>query len=230
MTATTFSDQSHAGKLTKGGLVAIIKAPLRSKHVGKLLKLCAAERRIDVWQAVVVANFIMPILPGMRQLCGGGDVLRTPCKLWIVDEDGTTTAGGDGLVAIKTQRPHTPERTGMPAVVVTAERLSRVFYQDQIEVMCNGKQAVKVNGVSEHMHGNQCPYDLAGGAIDAKSSFLLGLTVEVRAQAGRVNAKVTHFAVNKVWCCVAITDGICRGYKRQCGYEYFVTSLNACKL
>lgn len=86
----------------------------------KLLQLGAAQCRIQVGQAVVVADLVVDVFVWMGLLGGGGDVFGAGAQ-GLVGEDHAAPAGGDDLVAIEAQRAQEADGTGVASFVQAAE-------------------------------------------------------------------------------------------------------------
>ena len=80
--------------------VALSQDALDTNETLKLLQLGATKRGIEVWQAVVVSDFIVHILIRVGLLRRCGEVLGVSAKRFAGENHATATSGND-FVAIK---------------------------------------------------------------------------------------------------------------------------------
>ena len=77
--------------------------------------------------------------------------------------------------------------------------------------------------MSKGLHGNECAYNLPSCMIDAMSSPLFGVTVQVLSQFSGIHAQSTFFAIHKMGGCAAVGDGVGRSHEREGWHKNLVT-------
>ena len=88
-----------------------------------------AEGGIEVGHPVVPAHEIVVKNPRVRQLGGSREMARSTCQVGVFGEQGTTSAGGDQLVAVEAQSSYCSKQAAMGAASPTGQGFSRILHQ-----------------------------------------------------------------------------------------------------
>ena len=180
--------QFRACDARKCHAVALKQLPFCGKHAVKLFHLRAAQGRIQVGQAIVVADLVVPVFPGVRYLGRRRQMLGMACKPLVVGQDCSAAARSNSFVAIETQGAHPSEGACMPPVVIATERFGGIFNQCQTEIMRHRQQRIHVGRMTEGVHGHEGSNDFSGVAVDALAGALFGAATELGSQACGVYA------------------------------------------
>ena len=178
--------------------VALEQPALRGQEARQLLELRAAERGIQVRQPVVESDLVVAVLPAMRHFGGGREVLGGTRKLCIVGEDRAAAAGGDGLVAVETERAKQSEGAGVAPRIVLPSDSAASSTSARLKSRATASSAVEIDRMTEDVHRHERANARPVARLTQRPRRISAATAQIFAQRARVDAERALLAVHKM--------------------------------